>query len=255
MSRLPVSTVDPHTAQGSSPRAKPGWPVPVALIALSAIPLTAGAFRLLQLAGGPEVMPADDRFAGFPAPVIVHILGAALYAAVGAFQFLPGFRRHHLTWHRRTGRVLAVAGLLVAGSALWMTLLYAPKPGTGHLLYALRLVFASAMAACLVLGVNAARVRDIPAHRAWMIRAYAIGLAAGTQAFTEGIGGALFGTGEVRSDLAKGAGWVLNLAIAEWAIRRRVRPGRHSRLRRQPGATSHRDARSGELPLTGSLGV
>ena len=28
-----------------------------------------------------------------------------------------------------------------------------------------------------------------------MIRAYAIGLAAGTQAFTEGIGGAIFGTG------------------------------------------------------------
>ena len=72
----------------------------------------------------------------------------------------------------------------------------------------LRLVFASAMAGCLVLGVRAARRRDIPAHRAWMIRAYAIGLAAGTQVFTEPIGGALFGTGDVRDDLAKGAGWV-----------------------------------------------
>jgi uncharacterized membrane protein len=220
MSRLPAPASGLQAAPDSRPRAKSGWPVPVALIALSAIPLTAGTFRLLQLAGGPEVMPADDRFGGFPAPLVVHILGAALYAVVGAFQFLPAFRRHHLTWHRRTGRVLAVAGLLVAGSALWMTVQYAPKPGTGDLLYALRLVFASAMATCLVLGVNAARARDIPAHRAWMIRAYAIGLAAGTQAFTEGIGGALFGTGEVRNDLAKGAGWVLNLAIAEWAIRR-----------------------------------
>ncbi len=53
-----------------------------------------------------------------------------------------------------------------------------------------------------------------------MIRAYAIALAAGTQAFTEGIGGAMFGTGELRGDLAKGAGWVINLAVAEWAIRR-----------------------------------
>ena len=76
------------------------------------------------------------------------------------------------------------------------------------------------MAACLVLGFAAIRRRDIAAHRAWMIRAYAIGLAAGTQVFTEGIGGAVVGTGEVRMDLAKGAGWVINLAVAEWAIRR-----------------------------------
>lgn len=49
--------------------------------------------------------------------------------------------------------------------------------------------------------------RDIAAHRAWMIRGYEIALAAGTQALTEGAGGAVFGTGELRSDLAKGAGW------------------------------------------------
>ncbi len=116
--------------------------------------------------------------------------------------------------------MLAVAGLLVAGSALWLTLVYSPKPGTGDLLFVLRLVFASAMAGSLVLGIAAARRRDLPAHRAWMIRAYAIGLAAGTQAFTEGFGGALFGTGVVRDDLAKGAGWVINLAVAEWAISR-----------------------------------
>jgi hypothetical protein len=42
--------------------------------------------------------------------------------------------------------------------------------------------------------------------------------------FTEGIGGAQFGTGELRDDLAKGAGWVITLAVAEWAIRRPARP-------------------------------
>ncbi len=147
-------------------------------------------------------------------------MGAGVYVVVGSFQFLPRFRRHHLTWHRRTGRVLAVAGLLVAGSALWMTLLYAEKPGTGDLLFAFRLVFSTAMAACLVLGVHTVRTGDIAAHRAWMIRAYAIGLAAGTQAFTEGLGTAAFGAGEVRTDLAKGAAWALNLAVAEWVIRR-----------------------------------
>ena len=215
------------------------WPVPVGLVALSAIPLTAGTLRLVQLAGGPAIIPADHRFAGFPLPLVVHIVGAATYALLGILQLVPRFRRRHLTWHRRAGRVLAVAGLLVAASALWMTLLYAAQPGTGDLLYVLRLVFGSAMAACLVLGFTAVRRHDIAAHRAWMIRAYAIGLAAGTQAFTEGFGGAVFGTGVVAADLAKGAGWVINLAVAEWAIRR---PARHRPARaagpRQAGALS-----------------
>jgi uncharacterized membrane protein len=208
--------------------AGPSRAVPGALVALSAIPVVAGTLRLLQLAGGPQVLPADPRFAGLAFPLVVHILGATTYALLGVLQFAPRFRRRHWAWHRRAGRVLAVAGLCVAGSALWMTLAYSQKPGTGDLLFVLRLTFASAMAGCLVLGFDAARRRDIPAHRAWMIRAYAIGLAAGTQAFTEGIGGALWGSGVVRDDLAKGAGWVINLAIAEWAIRRSRGPQRHS---------------------------
>ena len=85
----------------------------------------------------------------------------------------------------------------------------------------LRLVFGSAMVVCIVLGVAAVRRRDIAAHRAWMVRGYAIGLAAGTQAFTEPLGVALFGDGVVVSDLAKGLGWVVNLAVAEWVLRRR----------------------------------
>jgi len=214
-----------------------GWPVPAALVALSAIPLTAGALRLVQLAGGPAMIPADVRFTGHAAPLVVHIVGVAVYALGGALQVVPRLRRRHPVWHRRAGRVVAFAGLLVAGSALWMTLAYAQKPGTGDLLYALRLVLGSAMAAALVLGVAAARRRDIAAHRAWMLRAYAIGLAAGTQAFTEGIGGALLGTGQLAGDLAKAAGWVINLAVVEWIIRRPATSGRAPRRRATPPRT------------------
>jgi uncharacterized membrane protein YozB (DUF420 family) len=213
-----------------------GWLVPAALVALSAIPLAAGSLRLVQLAGGPDLMPPDHRFAGFPAALVVHIVGAAVFALVGAFQFLPRFRRTHRSWHRRAGRLVAGAGLAVAGSALWLSLFYEAQPGTGNVLYVLRLVFASAMAASLLLGVTAIRRRDVAAHRAWMIRAYAIGLAAGTQAFTDGIAGAIFGTGELRSDLAKGAGWVINLAVAEWVIRR---PGRRRNRRHSRRVTTH----------------
>ncbi|WP_243061053.1 DUF2306 domain-containing protein [Nocardioides sp. SR21] len=194
--------------------------VPVGLVALSVVPLTAGTLRLVQLAGGPDLMPADERFAGFPVALVAHIVGAAVYALVGVLQFVPRLRRHHITWHRRAGRIQAATGLLVAGSALWLTLFYPPQPGTGDLLFVFRLLVGTAMAAALVLGFRAARNRDIPAHRAWMVRAYALGLGAGTQVFTEGFGGAAFGTGEVAGDLAKAAGWAINITVAEWVIRR-----------------------------------
>jgi hypothetical protein len=172
---------------------------------LSVIPLAVGALRLLQLAGGPALVPSDHRFAGFPGALVAHIVGAAVFALVGAF------------------------------SAVWLTLFYQQQPGSGTLLFFLRLVFAPAMAACLVLGFTAIHRRDIPAHRAWMMRAYAIGLAAGTQAFTEGIGEGIFGHGVLVADLSKGAGWVIDLAIAEWLIRRsprrRTRPASQARRR------------------------
>jgi len=230
-----MSTRRTSELPGRPPRQQPrrGWPVPLGLLLLAVIPLLAGTLRVIQLLGGPALIPADHRFAELPLPLLVHIVGAAVFVVVGAFQFVPRFRRNHRGWHRRAGRLVAAAGMLVAGSALAMTLLYAQKPGTGLLLFVLRLVFASAMGGCLVLGVTTIRRGDVAGHRAWMIRAYAIGLAAGTQAFTGGIGVALFGHGALQGDLAMGSAWVINLAVAEWVIRRHAGSGR---ARRSSGA-------------------
>jgi cytochrome bd-type quinol oxidase subunit 2 len=218
------------------PGARSGWRLAVGLILLSAIPLTAGVLRLVQLAGGPELFPADPRFNVFPVALLVHIVGSAVFAFVGALQFVRRFRRRPSSWHRRAGRVLVVAGLLVVASALWLTLFYDPQPGSGRILFFFRLVVAPAMATCLVLGFTAIRRRDIVAHRAWMIRAYALGLGAGTQIFTEGFGQAIFGEHVVAGDLEKAAAWILNLAVAEWAIRR----GATQRPRRTAAAVRER---------------
>ena len=186
------------------------WGVPVAIFALAAIPLLAGSLRVIELAGGPEVIAADARFAASPVPVVAHVAGAAVYVLLGALQF----RRRRPRWHRAAGRVLVAAGLVVALSALWMTIAFPAKEGTGDLLYLERLLFAAAMAVSLVLGFAAIRRRDVAGHRAWMIRAFALALAAGTQVFTQAAA-----TGLVGTDVAMGAGWALNVAVAEWVIR------------------------------------
>jgi uncharacterized membrane protein len=217
-------------SQKTKARAKAGsakWLV-AALILLSAIPLTAGAFRLAELAGGAAITPANARFFAAPLPVVLHIVGAAVYAVLGAFRFAPRFRRRRPGWHRAAGRLLVGCGLLVGLSALWMTLFYPRAPGTGELLYALRLGFGAAMIGSIVLGFAAIRRGDVSRHRAWMMRGYAIGLGAGTQALTQAAGAMLLGPpSELRGALLMGAGWVINLAVAEWAIRKgagRTRP-------------------------------
>ena len=135
-----------------------------------------------------------------------------------------------------------VLGLAVAFSALWMTLFYPRQPGTGALAYLFRLAFGSGMAASIVLGFAAIRRGDVARHRAWMTRAYALALGAGTQVFTQGIGQAVFGTSELTTDLCLGAGWVINLAVAEYVIRR---PARRSISRTtMSGRSSERPRRS-----------
>ena len=208
----------PREGNGTAPAAKTSWGVPTALIVLSLIPVLAGSLRVLEIAGGPHILPANPRTDAVPAPVVVHIIAAAVYAFLGAFQFSARLRRRP-DWHRRSGRLLVGAGMLVALSGLWMTLFYTGAPG-GDLLWAVRLLVATAMAASIVLGFTAIRRRDTTAHRAWMIRAYALAVAAGTQAFTQGIGEALFGTRDLSTALSVSSGWVINAAVAEWVIRR-----------------------------------
>lgn len=198
----------------------PAWRVPIALVALGTVPVIAGALRLAELSVGAVTMPSDPRYAAVPLPVVVHIVSATVFAILGALQFAPRLRRRGSGWHRRSGRVLVVAGLGVALSALWLNQFFPNTNAAREVIHPLRVVFGIAMIAAILVGFAAARRRDFARHRAWMTRGYAIGLVAGTQVFTLGTGGALIGTGQVATALLMAAAWAINLAVAEWAIRR-----------------------------------
>ncbi len=198
--------------------------VPLGLVLLSLIPVVSGSLRLTELAGGPELLAQAERFTSFPVPVIVHILAATLFSIVGAFQFLPGLRRGRSSWHARVGRALVPAGALVAVSGMWMGAFSQLPAGDGPALLVLREVFGALMLVSLALGVRAIVRRRFAEHGAWMTRAYAIGVAAGTQAILLIPVSIVLGPAhELGRASAMGAAWVLNLAIAELAIRARAR--------------------------------
>ncbi len=210
------------------------WPVPAALIALVVIPVVAGVLRLVQLSGGAVTLPPNPRFDASPVPVVVHIVGAVVFALLGAFQFVPRLRRRGRAWHRRAGRVVVLAGLAVALSALWLNQFFPRAHATRGIVYPLRLLFGVALVVTLILGFRAVRRRHFARHRAWMIRSFAIALVAGTQVFTLGFGGAVFGTGDLAQALMLVAAWGINLTFAEWVIRRPARRRRPARLRPAP---------------------
>ena len=230
--------------------AKSEWLVPTLLIMLSAVPVAAGTVRLVQLAGGAEITPDNARFFAAPLPVVLHIISVTLYCLLGAFQFAPGFRRRKPNWHRAAGRILVPCGLIAALSGLWLTQFYPPVDFDGPILYGLRLLVGSAMVLFICLGVAAILRLDIPRHRAWMMRCYALGLGAGTQVFTS-LPMFLFPAiqGELTRALLMGAGWAINLAVAEWIIRGRTMAVSRDLGHRVPAGSVESQARAGEPSL------
>lgn len=198
------------------------WLVPALLMVFALMPLIPGAFRLVELGGGPALMPANPRVAGFPLPVIIHIVTAFFYSVVGAWQFSPALRR--MPWHRRAGRLLAPLGIGAALSGIYMTLFYPAAPENHELLLVFRLLFGGGMAVSIGLGIWAIIVqRDVATHRAWMMRGYALGLGAASQMVIFLSLAPLGKPDSFVSALMMGAAWAINLGVAEWVIRRERR--------------------------------
>ncbi len=239
-----ISMTQPRVAvpvRKRTPASRADWPLLVGLMVMSAVPSLAGVIRLVGLAGGAEITPDNTRFFAVPLPVVLHIISALPFCVLGAFQLAPGFRRRWPAWHRRAGRLLVLCGIVAGLSGLWMTQFYPLYPRLqDNLLYGFRILFGSAMVLSITLGLIAILRRDIAQHRAWMIRGYAIGQGAGTQALTGLLWVLIFGTmSEPAREWLLGVSWIINLAVAEWIIRRHSLKGRQ-RQRKTQGTISAR---------------
>ncbi len=235
------------TANRKTPRlhlGKPEWVVLGVILVYSFIPVVGGLIRVLELAGGPQIAPENPRASLAPTPIILHILSSSLFCVLGAFQFLPGLRRQRPVAHRTIGRVGAAAGCVSALTGLWMTHFYAfPEALQGHPLHWVRMFLGTAMIGLIILAVIAIRSRNVFQHSASMVRAYAIGQGASTQAVVGIIWIIVIGSeamGPLRDGLMIFA-WVVNLLAAEIFIRAMLKPpkrrDKHSSLPTIPPST------------------
>lgn len=212
------------------------WALLATILVYSFIPTFGGLLRVIELAGGPAIVPENPRAVADPLPVVVHILSSFLFCILGALQFLPSIRRNNPAMHRMVGRTVAVVGCISASTGFWMTIHYAfSEELQGVVLYWTRLALSLSMVGLILWAVIAIRSRNILGHGAAMLRAYAIGQGASTQTFL-GIGWiVVFGT-EALGPLRDGmmvAAWGLNLLIAEILIKRllvsrNITPRRHN---------------------------
>ncbi|MGB3626387.1 MAG: DUF2306 domain-containing protein [Henriciella sp.] len=199
------------------------WTLLACIMVYSFIPAVGGLIRVLELAGGPAIAPENPRALSDPFPITLHILTSFLFCIVGALLFLPSIRRHHRATHRAVGRIIVIAGGISAASGLWMTHTYVfPGDLQGNLLYWVRMVLGSLMIGLIVWAVIAIRSRNVFQHSASMLRAYAIGQGASTQAIL-GIGWIVIVGSEAMGSMRDGLmvfAWGLNLLVAEVLIRR-----------------------------------
>lgn len=109
--------------------------------------------------------------------VHLHVFGAAAALLLGPLQFLPRLRGTRPRWHRWSGRVYLVAGVGVGGLS---GLVLAASASGGAVA---RAGFAALAIAWLTTGAAAlwhVRRGDVPAHRRWMSRNFALAFAAVT---------------------------------------------------------------------------
>ena len=154
------------------------------VIFLAAIGIAAAARRTLVLFwpvqfGGkfPPAAAMDAGFARHVALTLGHIIPGAIFMILAPLQFVPAIRAKHLSFHRWSGRLLFVSGLVIGISALVMS--YTMNIGGANETAATTL-FAILFLFCLIKAFRHIRRKEVERHREWMIRAFGVALGVAT---------------------------------------------------------------------------
>jgi uncharacterized membrane protein len=127
------------------------------------------------IAGGAMMIPPPlkPNFLQHPAAFYVHISAASTALLLGPWQFLGALRRSHIRVHRMMGMIYALACLIGGSAALPIALGSngGPVAAAGFLTLALLWLWTTGRAVAAILS------GDVPAHRRWMVRSFALTLA------------------------------------------------------------------------------
>lgn len=147
------------------------------LLFLSAIPILMSLALVVQIPLGS--LPEDAaKFLVIPFWHWFHVLAGASFGLIGPIQFARVLQLRFGNLHKALGRIFIVAGLVLGVSGLGI---FAQVPNSSHFIAdAMRVGAGAALILTLLLSLNAIRRRDIQSHRNWIIRAYAIGMGAGS---------------------------------------------------------------------------
>lgn len=153
--------------------------------------------------------------------LIVHGAVGALALAIGPFQFVGKLRRSRPLWHRISGRIYLTCILVSGATGLWLAF-YTPgglPANSGFFLLAVLWLLTGTRALQAVLN------RDYAAHRAWMMRSYALTFGAVTLRIYLGLGVPVAGIAfDQVYGMAAWASWVINLLLVEWLLLKRHHP-------------------------------
>ena len=164
------------TADAVPPTRTMSWPARIGwtLVAILCLGIAAYSARYLL---NPPTTPAEALGNPIGVPwLFIHVAGAVIALLAGSVQFLPGLRRGSSPPHLWTGRVY-VAGCLVGGVA---GLILSFGSSAGPIATAGFGSLAVLWIAFTLLGWRAAMQGRIAEHRRWMIRSWALTLAAVT---------------------------------------------------------------------------
>jgi hypothetical protein len=167
------------------------WSLTLLLVTIGLLAVARRTYVLLEPPQGPPRFAAaalDTGFARHRTLTLLHILPASLFMALMPLQFVRRIRVRWLAWHRWSGRLLLVLGLIVGTSALVMS--YTMAIGGANETAATTL-FAILFLLFLGLGFWNIRKRRIAQHREWMLRAFGVALGIAT---TRPIVGVFFAT-------------------------------------------------------------